>query len=218
MADTLFPIGISAGREHVVDREQFGDRLAQQLADRVSLVLSAPQRTGKTSVALEVLRRLKSGGVLTGAIDSAGVTSTEDFADRLSTECLHKLPPAGRLSRAAGRGWRELLTHPEIRVRLHDLELAASWRGWEERDPLDKLDTALGLPEVIGARTGQRFVVMMDEFQLLRDLGSAALMRRMRSILQLQQHTAFLFLFLGSRAASCISCWNPASSRASDTP
>ncbi len=65
MADTLFPIGIPAGRGHVLDREQFVDRLTQQLADRVSLVLSAPRRTGKTSVALEVLQRLKSGGDVT---------------------------------------------------------------------------------------------------------------------------------------------------------
>ncbi len=192
--DALFPIGVPAGEGHVVDREDFVESLTQQLSDRVSVVLSAPRRTGKTSVALEVLRRLNSAGVHTAAIDLAGVLSLEEFADGLSAECLRNLPLVGRLSRAIGRSWRELLARPEIRLRLHDLELAASLRDWEDADPWQKVNLALALPELIGERTGRRFVVMMDEFQLVRDLGAAALLRRMRSVFQLQQHTAFLFL------------------------
>ena len=193
VTDILFPIGVPAGEGHVVDRDEFVDSLATLLSDRVSIVLSAPRRMGKTSVAFEVLRRLGRQQFLTASIDLAGVLSLAELADNLSSECLRNLPLRGRLSAAVGRGVRELSTRPEIRVRLHDLELQASFKEWEAADPWDQVDRTLRLPELIAERMGRPFVIMMDEFQLVGELGSTALLRRMRSIFQLQQHTVFLF-------------------------
>lgn len=194
MAQTLFPIGVPAGEGHVVDREHFMENLSAHLADRVSIVVAAPRRTGKTSVAHETLRRLKEQGLLTAAVDLASATSLEELANKITAACLQSLSPLERARSFVGQGVAELLRSPEIRIRLHDFEVAASFSGWQQKDPWQKLELALSLPETIGARTGKTWVILFDEFQTAAQLGNGNLLQRMRALLQLQTHTAFLFL------------------------
>ena len=55
--DRLFPVGHPAGKDDVVDREAFIDEVVTRLLSRNSVVLAAPRRVGKTSVAQEALQR-----------------------------------------------------------------------------------------------------------------------------------------------------------------
>src|SRR5579875_3223295 len=99
----LFPVGGPVAPEDVVDREEFVDELTTRLLDRHSLVLCAPRRLGKSTVAHEVLRRLRADhGCYTAAIDLANVSTPRDLAERLIAACMANVAPGAR---AALRVW-----------------------------------------------------------------------------------------------------------------
>jgi len=86
LAGKLFPIGGPVTEEDIVDREAFITTLEMRLAGGQSIVLVGPRRTGKTSLAHEVLRRLKKRGFYTATVDCFRLSSRRDLAQALIDE------------------------------------------------------------------------------------------------------------------------------------
>src|ERR1700730_10404788 len=87
----------------IVSGEAFTDReadlmvLERELRDGQNILLEAPRRFGKTSLILEVKRRLEAGGIPVAYLDCMLVPSRARLADRLASPCidvLYKPPPA----------------------------------------------------------------------------------------------------------------------------
>ncbi len=200
MAD-LFPVGGPVSAEDVVDRAEFIDQMATRLLDRHSVVLSAPRRLGKSSVAYEVLRRLREEeDCYTAAVDLSTVSTVRDLAERLIAVSIANVTPSARAALTVWHGLGKLIRMPEVRARMHDLDLSFSLRPGEEPRPDVLLDEALGLPERLASKDGRRFVMLLDEFQSATAIGGPALLAKMRGAFQIQRHTAFLFL--GSQAGT----------------
>lgn len=195
----LFPVGVPAAEGQVVDREAFIDQLAARLQDRSSVVLAGPRRVGKTSVALEVLRRLREAGAYTATVDLGAISSVRELAEKLTLACLANLTPPLRAARRAGQGLADAVRMPELRAKMHEFELTVALRGGDgARTPEALLDEALDLPERMAAKGDRRFVLLFDEFQGVAGLGQTGILARMRSAFQQQRHTGCLFL--GSHA------------------
>lgn len=187
--------------EDVVDREAFMDDVVARLLDRHSVVLSAPRRLGKSSVAYEVLRRLREQeNCHTAAVDVSTVSTVQDLAERLIATCIADLEPGARAFQTARRSLGRLLRMPEVRARMFDLELSVGLGPGEQSSPEALLAEALALPERIAERNGRPFVLLFDEFQTTEAIGGAQLLAQLRGAFQLQRHTAFLFL--GSQAGT----------------
>lgn len=182
-----------------MDREEFIDRTVTRLVDRNSVILAAPRRTGKTSVAYEILRRLREQeDTYTAEVDLSSLGSARELAEKLTAACLANAPGL-RMLASARESLTRLLRMPEVRAKVHEYEIAFGITADVREQPPEKvLEQALALPEAMGAKDGRRFVVLFDEFQAAIDLGGQSLLARMRAVLQLQQRTAFLFL--GSQA------------------
>jgi AAA+ ATPase superfamily predicted ATPase len=190
---TLFPVGRPVDAEDVVDREVFVRDVCRRLRDGHSVMMAGPRRIGKSSIAREVVRRLREDGLYTAQVDLFYVTSVEEFAVRWIQSVLENRTG---LSARVGRAMKELrrvLSHAEIRAKLHDLELGLTLSD-DEQSPMALLESAVDLAERMAERDGVRMVVVLDEFQEVERLGGQALLQRLRALFQQQRCVAYLFL------------------------
>src|SRR6202171_1588603 len=99
----------------IVSGDAFTDReadllvLERELRGGQNILIEAPRRFGKTSLILEVKRRLEAGGIRVAYLDCMLVPSRARLADRLASAplgALHKPAPKGadRGGEAAKRG------------------------------------------------------------------------------------------------------------------
>lgn len=185
----FFPVGGPVAPEDIVGREPFIRDATSRLADGEHLLIAGPRRIGKTSVILEVLRRLRRKGLVGAYVDCLGATDLRSVGERLAGSLLESLEGReGGLedARAIAAGAR-----PRGRIRYEHLELvmpvvreASSQRAFE---------AALDLPRAVAQRTGRRVVVALDEFQAAGRLGPRVF-EVMRSHFQMQRAVAYAFL------------------------
>ncbi|MGQ9533440.1 MAG: AAA family ATPase [Desulfotomaculales bacterium] len=196
MVDRPFPVGGPAPEEDIVDREEFLESLEMRLAEGQSVVVAGPRRTGKTTLALEVLRRLKRRGFYTAAVDLFRISDRKGFATALVDACLENRTGVRRTLEALKDRARAAFGAARLMVKIEDLEVALSLsRG--EPDEEAMLDAALDLPETLAERDGRPMVVLFDEFQDAARAAGRDIYRKMRACFQ--HHRRVAYLFLGSR-------------------
>ncbi|MHB8631316.1 MAG: AAA family ATPase [Candidatus Limnocylindria bacterium] len=186
-----FPLGGPVPPADLVGREGYIRRAAARLADGNHILIAGPRRIGKTSVLLEVLRRLRRKGLHTAYVDCMGATDLRGLGERLADAVLENVSGAERSfehARAVAAGLR-----PTVKVRYEQLELALELA--REKNASRFFDGALDLPRALAAKTGRRVIVAFDEFQAVGQLGPRVfdLMRT-----RFQAHRAVSYAFLGS--------------------
>jgi hypothetical protein len=175
--------------DDLVGREADVRRIAARLGDGEHLLIAGPRRIGKTSVILEVLRRLGRKRAVTAYVDCLGATDLRGLGDRLASALLASLEGKdGALedARAIAGGARAA-----GRIRYEHLELVMPIV--RETSAQRAFDAALDLPKAIAARTGSRVVVALDEFQAAGRLGPRVF-DVMRARFQAQRGVAYAFL------------------------
>src|SRR2546421_10863324 len=91
-----FPVGGPVPSSDLVGRETYIRRIADRLSDGNHVLLAGPRRIGKTSLILEVLRRLHRRGVLTAYVDCLGVTDIRGLGERLVDALLENVSGVAR--------------------------------------------------------------------------------------------------------------------------
>src|SRR2546421_6538825 len=183
------------------DREKDLLVLQRELRDGQNILLEAPRRFGKTSLILEVKRRLQASGIPVAYLDCMLVPSRARLADRLASAYLDAFK--GPAQRAEDWVVQHLKAFRVRSTLTLDSDGKASLSFEAGSAGVPKLDTLLEqlFPETeIIAREGKkkRVVVILDEFQDLMELG-VTLLRQLRAVIQHQQHVSYAFL--GSRQA-----------------
>jgi hypothetical protein len=183
-----FPIGGPVAADDLVGREGYMRRAVSRLADGEHILIAGPRRIGKTSVILEVLRRLRRKGATTAYVDCLGVTGIRGLGERLAASVLASLEGRdGALEDA-----RKLASGVRAdRLRFEHLELVLP--VVKETSAHRAFEAALDMPRAVAARTGRRVVVALDEFQAAGRLGPRVF-EVMRSRFQAQRGVAFAFL------------------------
>ena len=184
-----FPVGGPVPADDLVGREAYMRQAAQRLLEGEHLLIAGPRRIGKTSVILEVLRRLRKRGAVTAYVDCLGATDLRGLGERLAASLLASLEgreTAFDDARALARG-----TRAAGRIRAEHLELALA--VLRERSAQRAFEVALDLPRAVAARGGKRVVVALDEFQAAGRLG-ARVFDVMRARFQAQRGVAYAFL------------------------
>ena len=189
----------------IVSGDAFTDReadllvLQRELQDGQNILIEAPRRFGKTSLILEVRRRLQADGVPVAYLDCMLVPSRARLADRLASAYLEAFrTPAQRAEDWVVQHLKSVRIRPTLTIDDHghtQLAFEAASAGSTNLDAL--LEQLFAEPEAI-ARAGKakRLVVILDEFQDLMELGPG-LLRQLRAVIQHQQHVSYAFL--GSR-------------------
>src|SRR5579859_2474262 len=83
-----FPVGGPVATDDLVGREPYIRQAAARLADGEHLLIAGPRRIGKTSVMLEVLRRIRRKGIVTAYVDCFGATDLRGLGERLAAALL----------------------------------------------------------------------------------------------------------------------------------
>lgn len=184
-----FPVGGPVPASDLVGREPYIRRIAERLGDGNHVLLAGPRRIGKTSVILEVARRLRRRGALTAYVDCLGATDIRGVGERLVDALLENVSGVERSfeqAKAIAAGLR-----PSVKVRYEHVELALDLA--REKNAQRFFDGALDLPRALAARTGKRVVVIFDEFQAAGRLGPKVF-DVMRAHFQAQRGVAYAFL------------------------
>ena len=184
-----FPVGGPVPAEDLVGRETYIRRIGERLWDGNHVLLAGPRRIGKTSIILEVLRRLHRRGALTAYVDCLGATDVRGLGERLVDALLENVSGVERSfehAKAIAAGVR-----PSVKVKYEHVEIALDLA--REKNDQRFFDGALDLPRTLAARTGKRVIVVFDEFQAAGRLGPRVF-DVMRSRFQAQRGVAYAFL------------------------
>jgi hypothetical protein len=188
----------------IVSGSAFTDReadllvLGRELRDGQNVLIEAPRRFGKTSLILEVKRRLEKDGIPVAYLDCMLVPSRARLADRLASAYLQAFrSPAERAEDWVLHNLKAVRIRPTLTIddRGHtQVSFEAASAGNTNLDAL--LEQLFEEPETIARARQKRLVVILDEFQDLIELG-ANLLRQLRAVIQHQEHVSYAFL--GSR-------------------
>ena len=184
-----FPVGGPVPGADLVGRETYIRRIGERLNDGNHVLLAGPRRIGKTSIILEVLRRLRRRGAYTAYVDCLGATDVRGLGERLADALLENVSGAERSfeqAKAIAAGMR-----PTVKVKYEHVELALDLA--REKNAQRFFEGALDLPRVLAARSGKRVVVVFDEFQAAGRLGPRVF-DVMRARFQAQRGVAYAFL------------------------
>ena len=184
-----FPLGGPVPAADLVGREAYIRRAVTRLGDGDHLLIAGPRRIGKTSVLLEVLRRLRRKGAFTAYVDCLGSTDLRSLGERLVDALLENVSGVERSfeqAKAIAAGMR-----PTVKVRYEHLELVLELA--REKNAQRFFEGALDLPAALAAKSGKRVVVAFDEFQAAGQLGPRVF-DVMRTRFQAQRGVAYAFL------------------------
>ncbi|HEV8230534.1 MAG TPA: AAA family ATPase [Candidatus Limnocylindria bacterium] len=184
-----FRVGGPVPASYLVGRETYIRRLVERLGDGNHVLVAGPRRIGKTSIILEVLRRLRRRGALTAYVDCLGATDVRGLGERLVDAVLENVSGVERTleqAKAVAAGMR-----PSVKVKYEHVELALQLA--RETNAQRFFDGALDVPRTLASRTGKRVVVAFDEFQAAGRLGPRVF-DVMRTRFQAQRGVAYAFL------------------------
>jgi AAA+ ATPase superfamily predicted ATPase len=184
-----FPLGGPVPAADLVGREGYIRRATERLADGNHILIAGPRRIGKTSVMLEVLRRLRRKGLHTAYVDCLGATDVRGLGERLADAVLENVSGAERSfeqAKAIAAGLR-----PTVKIRYEHVELALELA--REKNAQRFFEGALDLPRALAQKTGKRVVVAFDEFQAAGQLGPKVF-DVMRTRFQAQRAVSYAFL------------------------
>jgi len=188
-----FPLGGPVTKKDVVDREDFLSTLRLRLSHGHSIMLAGPRRTGKTSLAFEILRRCGEDGFYTAFVDTSKLADKRELAIALIDACLRNRTGMRKTTAILREGLQKIAGTAKLVVKLHDLEIGLGFPD-NERDDNSLFNYALELPERLAQTDKKRMVVVFDEFQEALVCGGPGIYKIMRSCFQTQENVAYLFL------------------------
>lgn len=190
-----FTFGGLALDEGFIDREPELEALVTDLRSGQDVVLLAPRRYGKSSLALRAMQQAIADDVLVGYCDLLRTPTKERLAAALARTITDDLmsPVDGLLERAT-EVVRGLRVRPSLEVDPDGAGIRFTFSSTREpADIDDTLERLLELPGRIGAERRRRVALVLDEFQEIVRI-DPALPNLMRSVFQTQPEVGHLYL------------------------
>jgi hypothetical protein len=193
MPGGLFPLGGPVSKKDIVDREDFLVSLGTRLSEGQSIMLAGPRRIGKTSLALEVLRRLKTKDSYVAFVDLFRYNTKRELALAIIDACLENRSGISKTTAALKDGLKRITGGAKLTAKVQDLEVAFGLPS-ESRSDDELFNYALQLPEILAKRDKKHIVLVFDEFQEVIRIAGEDTLKVMRSYFQMQEGVAYLFL------------------------
>lgn len=186
-----FPIGIPVRGKDLIGRKEEINKIVDIVSDGQSVILIAPRRFGKTSILLEVLRRVKEKDVYVGDVDIFRIISCRELAEKITDTVLENRKIKG-FTVSIRKGISSILKKIEYKHVINDFEFVLKL-GESHIDENELLDAALTFPDEFASKYKKKMVFAYDEFGDLDKLNGEALLKRMRAIFQRQQNVSYIF-------------------------
>jgi uncharacterized protein len=189
-----FRYGALALDEAFTDREDEIGELRSDILNGQDVVIFAPRRYGKSSLAWRVAQSVVRERVLVAQVDLMTTPTKEKLAEKLA-KAIHE-DVASALFRARERlqVFRGLRIAPTITVEPESGTVAFSFAaGRQPEDVHATLERLFELPAQLAAERDRRVALVLDEFQEVVDI-DPELPKLMRSVFQEQPHVAHVYL------------------------
>jgi AAA+ ATPase superfamily predicted ATPase len=176
--------------DNFFDRKEEASKMVKTLKGGNNMVLYAPRRFGKTSLVFQVIRELEKEGFVCVYFDFMPVYSVESFV-RLYSKAISKkqsnISKFAQLFASVVQNIRPVLSFNEKGEQEFSVDFAHA--SIDESSILRLFD----LTEEIATKQKQVFV-FFDEFQEVEKLGAINFENLLRSSIQRQQKTNYVFL------------------------
>jgi hypothetical protein len=200
----LFPTDAPVPATELIGRDEPVNALADQLEQHLHRVVTGPRRTGKTSVCIAAVERLRKRGWYAVSLDLFELATLAEVAEALTIGVLSNRSTVRKVLNRARRTGRTLAAATTTTVtarmqgELGDVVEIAFKPGIADRDPNRYFLDALRLCERVAESDDKRLVLFVDEFQELgaerRPYGDVdKLTKQMRAILQKSERVTCLF-------------------------
>jgi uncharacterized protein len=189
-----FRFGTLALDEAFTDRQSEIRDLKSDALNGQDVVIFAPRRYGKSSLAWRVAQALVRERVLVAQVDLMTAPTKEKLAEKLA-KAIHE-DIASPLFRARERlqVFRGLRITPVVTIDPDDASVGFSFEAGRRREDVDAtLERLLQLPADLAADRGRRVALILDEFQEVVEI-DADLPKLMRAVFQEQPDVAHLYL------------------------
>lgn len=167
----LFPTDDPVKPDLLIGRTSDVRELAARLGDGTHMVMAGPRRTGKSTVGLATLQRVRSSKLYTAQVDLWDHEDIASLSQALAQSIIANRRPVAKVLRRAresGRELRELLpvgVTAALRTHLgEDVELAWTTQPAAQA-PAVSLGATIRLAQRIAERDKRRIVLFLDEFQ-----------------------------------------------------
>lgn len=194
MPGRLFPLGGPVSEQDIVGREDFLNSLEIRLSHGQSIMLAGPRRIGKTSLAFEVLRRLKVQGYYIAFVDLFRLTTKRELAFEIINACLENRSGISKTTVALKDGLKKIAGTAKLTAKVQDLDIELAFGSQNVKSDDELLNYALSLPEILAKKDKKNIALVFDEFQEVIRIAGENTLKVMRSYFQTQENTAYLFL------------------------
>lgn len=190
-----FRFGALALDESFADREAERAELVSDVRNGQDVVIFAPRRFGKSSLAWSAAQALSGEGVLMAQVDLMTTPTKERLADALAATIFEQI--ASVLERVRERAlapFRGLRVQPTVTVDPQDGSFAFTFGFGQEPADIDAtLERLLQLPAELGSARNRRTALVIDEFQEIVEI-DPRLPNLLRAIFQQQPEVAHVYL------------------------
>lgn len=190
-----FRFGALALDESFADREDERAELVSDIRNGQDVVVFAPRRCGKSSLAWSAAQTLAREGVLVAQVDLMTTPTKERLAAALARSIFETITsPLERIRERALAPFRGLQIQPTVTVDPEDGSLSFSFAAERGEADVDAtLERLLQLPAELGGAGKRRTALVMDEFQEIVDV-DPGLPKLLRSVFQQQPEVAHVYL------------------------
>ena len=180
------------------DRAEERAELVSDIRNGQDVVIFAPRRLGKSSLAWSAIQALAAEGVLVAQVDLMTTPTKERLASALAKTIFEQIAsPLERVKERALAPFRSLLVQPTVTVDPQDGSFSFSFAFGRSAGDIDAtLERLLQLPAELGAARDRRTALVMDEFQEIVEI-DPRLPNLLRAVFQQQPEVAHVYL--GSR-------------------
>lgn len=193
-----FRFGSLALDDAFTNREEERAELASDIRNGQDVVIFAPRRLGKSSLAWSTIQSLSTEGVLIAQVDLMSTPTKERLASALAKTIFEQIAsPLERVKERALAPFRSLQVQPTITLDPQDGSFSFSFAFGRTATDIDAtLERLLQLPAELGAARRRRTALVLDEFQEIVEI-DPRLPNLLRAIFQQQPDVAHVYL--GSR-------------------
>jgi AAA+ ATPase superfamily predicted ATPase len=177
--------------DQLIGRETELNTILQLLQQGQSVVIIAPRRYGKTSIILELLRRLKSLNYYTASVDVFSTPDIYHLAERITENVLknNKLDSAFKKVKS---NISEIIKNIKLRQVIEDFEFILQFSD-KPNDTWDLFSNSLDFIENYSKKKNKKIICAFDEFGDINKLDGEKIVKLFRSKIQLHQQATYIF-------------------------
>lgn len=185
-----FKYGVEVSGGDFVNRERELTELRRELSSGKSIILYSPRRIGKTSLVLELFRRL-GRKIVPVYVKLYGIETEEAFARQILEKTSAAYPKFDRMLKSVQSFFYALRPNftitPDGEIKV-EISRKITPQGLEE---------ALDFPEKAAEELGRRAIVAFDEFQEIRLYDGMGIEKLMKA--KFEHHKRASYIFAGSK-------------------